>query len=74
MVKKQENTHIQRGIAAAERMQEVMLLKPNIQDKHEAIELKTHQESIEFDDVWFRYNEITGQNDSNHHRPPPLYH
>ena len=29
----EENTHIQRGIAAAERMQEVMSLKPNIQDQ-----------------------------------------
>lgn len=53
----EENTHIQRGIAAAERMQEVMELKPNIQDREGAIDLESLDVSIEFDDVWFRYGE-----------------
>lgn len=53
----EENTHIQRGIAAAERMQEVMQLQPNIQDKKEAIDLESLKDSIEFKDVWFRYGE-----------------
>ena len=51
----EENTHIQRGIAAAERMQEVMDLQPNIQDAAGAVNLETLQDAIEFKDVWFRY-------------------
>lgn len=51
----EENTHIQRGIAAAERMQEVMDLKPHVQDHQEAKEFLHLNESIEFDHVWFRY-------------------
>ena len=52
----EENSHIQRGVAAAERMHEVMSLKPCIQDHHEALELQDLDGSIEFDHVWFRYN------------------
>jgi ABC-type multidrug transport system fused ATPase/permease subunit len=52
----EENTHIQRGIAAAERMQEVLHLQPDIKDSHEAVTLQTLQEIIEFDNVWFRYD------------------
>jgi len=53
----EENTHIQRGIAAAERMQEVLNLKPQIQDDKTAVPLDALQDSIEFKDVWFRYQE-----------------
>jgi len=53
----EENTHIQRGIAAAERMFEVMALKPQIHDHEGAIELTSFEHTIEFDDVWFRYGE-----------------
>ncbi len=52
----EENAHIQRGIAAAERMQEVMEEHPSIQDRVGAIDLK-EIETIEFDHVWFRYGE-----------------
>jgi ABC-type multidrug transport system fused ATPase/permease subunit len=51
----EENTHIQRGIAAAERMQEVMGLKPQIQDHDGALDLQDLTNTIEFDHVWFRY-------------------
>lgn len=51
----EENTHIQRGIAAAERMQEVMDLQPNIQDEKGACDLENLESTIEFKDVWFRY-------------------
>lgn len=51
----EENSHIQRGISAAERMQEVMNLKPCIQDHDGAEELKELSGTIEFDNVWFRY-------------------
>lgn len=50
-----ENANIQRGIVAAERMYEVLNLKPNIEDQSDAIELPGFQDSIEFKNVWFRY-------------------
>lgn len=53
----EENTHIQRGIAAAERMQEVLNLHPTIQDNPDAVNLETLQDVLEFDRVWFRYEE-----------------
>lgn len=53
----EENTHIQRGIAAAERMQEVLHLQPDIQDGKDALTLETLKHAIEFDNVWFRYEE-----------------
>lgn len=52
-----ENANIQRGIVAAERMFEVLDLKPNIEDKPGAIELTGFRDKIEFDHVWFRYAE-----------------
>jgi putative ABC transport system ATP-binding protein len=53
----EENTHIQRGLAAAERMQEVLSLRPQIQDHAEASELTQFDGPIEFDNVWFRYQD-----------------
>lgn len=53
----EENTHIQRGVAAAERMQEVLHLKPDIQDRKDALTLNAFQDLIEFDNVWFRYED-----------------
>jgi ABC-type multidrug transport system fused ATPase/permease subunit len=53
----EENAHIQRGIAAAERMFEVMDLKNPIQDIKDAKTLSEFKEHIEFDDVWFRYQD-----------------
>ncbi|MES2345140.1 MAG: ABC transporter ATP-binding protein [Chlamydiota bacterium] len=50
-----ENANIQRGVVAAERMFEVLHLKPHIDDKEGAIELKGFHDKIEFDHVWFRY-------------------
>jgi putative ABC transport system ATP-binding protein len=52
----EENSHIQRGLAAAERMNEVMNLKPIIQDHKFATELEDFKETIELDNVWFRYD------------------
>jgi len=53
----EENSRIQRGIAAAERMFEVMEIKPNIRDEADAIALSNFESTIEFDNVWFRYEE-----------------
>lgn len=53
----EENSHIQRGIAAAERMFEVLDLKPQITDTEGALELKEFDSQIEFDNVSFRYGE-----------------
>jgi ABC-type multidrug transport system fused ATPase/permease subunit len=50
-----ENANVQKGIVAAERMFEVLHLKPKIEDQEGAIELKEFTDSIEFDHVWFRY-------------------
>jgi len=53
----EENSHIQRGIAAAERLYEVMAMQPAIVDDREAHSLQSFQHSIEFDHVWFKYGE-----------------
>lgn len=53
----EENTHIQRGISAAERMEEVMQLRPQIQDEKGAAEFDHFSGPLEFEDVWFRYDE-----------------
>ena len=50
-----ENANVQKGIVAAERMFEVLNLKPKIEDQEGAIELQEFKDSIEFDHVWFRY-------------------
>lgn len=53
----EENSHIQRGVSAAERMYEVLELKPQITDEKNAIQLTEFTDSIEFDNVWFRYED-----------------
>lgn len=52
----EENAIIQRGIAAAERMFEVLDQKSLIEDRDGALELD-FQEKIEFDHVWFAYQD-----------------
>ncbi len=52
-----ENANIQRGVVAAERMFEVLHLKPEIEDKKGAISLPGFDDLIEFENVWFRYGE-----------------
>lgn len=52
-----ENSNVQRGIVAAERMYEVLNLHPEIEDKVGAIELTSFQDKIELDHIWFRYGE-----------------
>ena len=51
----EENASIQKGTVAAERMFEVLNLKPQIQDRDGAIELKEFNSAIEFDRVSFKY-------------------
>jgi ABC-type multidrug transport system fused ATPase/permease subunit len=50
-----ENANIQRGVVAAERMFEVLSLRSHIEDKAGASEIKSFDDAIEFDKVWFRY-------------------
>ncbi len=52
-----ENANIQRGVVAAERMFEVLHLKPDIKDSPGALELLGFKDKIEFKNVWFRYQE-----------------
>lgn len=51
----EENSHIQRGVAAADRMYEVLSIKPQITDSKDAEELNEFKDVIEFDNVSFRY-------------------
>lgn len=53
----EENNRIQQGVAAADRMFEVMNIKPEIEDAPGAQELTAFNDSIEFHNVWFRYGE-----------------
>lgn len=53
----EENANIQKGVVAAERMFEVLNVKPQIQDTDTAIELKGFENVIEFDKVWFKYQD-----------------
>lgn len=53
----EENTHIQRGISAAERMQEVLDIVPQIEDHRDAKAFTQFSETIEFDNVWFKYSD-----------------
>ncbi len=50
-----ENANIQKGVVAAERMFDVLNLRPLIEDSEGAIEIKQFHDKIEFDHVWFRY-------------------
>ncbi|NGX26954.1 MAG: Lipid A export ATP-binding/permease protein MsbA [Chlamydiae bacterium] len=51
----EENANIQRGAVAAERMFEVLNIRPHIEDKDGAAKLQDFHDTIEFDKVWFRY-------------------
>ncbi len=53
----EENNNVQKGIVAAERMFEVLDLKPQIRDQEGAIALSGFKNIIEFDRVWFRYRD-----------------
>jgi ABC-type multidrug transport system fused ATPase/permease subunit len=53
----EENANIQKGVVAAERMFEVLHLKPQIEDRDGAIDLQGFKNLIEFDRVWFKYRD-----------------
>lgn len=53
----EENANIQKGVVAAERMFEVLHLKPQIADREGAIDVQGFKNLIEFDHVWFKYKE-----------------
>lgn len=53
----EENSHIQRGLAAAERMSEVLEIKSTIQDSKHAIDIREFNDAITFENVWFKYAE-----------------
>lgn len=52
----EENARVQRGITAAERMIEVLQIKPEIEDVANAKTLQGFHQSIDFDNVWFKYD------------------
>lgn len=53
----EENGNIQKGVVAAERMNEVLNLKPQIVDLPRSKPLKRFENALEFENVWFRYGE-----------------
>lgn len=53
----EENSRIQRGVSAAERMFEVLDLQPLIEDRQDAQPFADFQKEIEFDRVSFRYGD-----------------
>ncbi len=53
----EENANVQKGVVAAERMFEVLHLKPQIADRDGAIHLGGFKNIIEFDHVWFKYRD-----------------
>lgn len=53
----EENANIQKGIVAAERMFEVLHIKPQIEDSNGAIQIRDFKNIIEFDHVWFKYRD-----------------
>jgi putative ABC transport system ATP-binding protein len=53
----EENTHIQRGIAAAERIFEVMEANPRVEEEMGRMAMPAFNDKIEFKNVWFRYGE-----------------
>lgn len=53
----EENSNIQKGVVAAERMAEVLHLKPKILDHPSASHLGHFTRALEFKNVWFRYEE-----------------
>ena len=53
----EENISIQRGIAAAERMYEVLSIQPAVGEEDGKEELASFDKSIEFKNVWFKYDE-----------------
>ncbi len=52
----EENTHIQRGVSAAERLLEVMKIEVN-EEENDQPSLPPFKEEIAFKDVWFRYQD-----------------
>lgn len=54
----EESANVQRGIVAAERMFEVLNLKPEIQDQEGALEFEDFTDKIEFDHVSFKYQDV----------------
>ena len=52
----EENAKIQRGIAAAERMYDVLDEKAEIQDKEKASSLVEFKDKIKLENVWFKYD------------------
>ncbi len=53
----EENNTIFRGVAAAERMDEVLQQRPTIVDSTEAVDFKEFRNEISFRHVYFRYRE-----------------
>ena len=47
----------QQALAASQRIYEILERKPSVKEKRQALEVKTLKKGVEFDKVWFKYNE-----------------
>jgi ABC-type multidrug transport system fused ATPase/permease subunit len=52
-----ENSNIQKGVVAAERLFEVLEITPQIEEIEDAVEMTEFKDKIEFDHVWFGYED-----------------
>ncbi|MBI5274452.1 MAG: ABC transporter ATP-binding protein [Chlamydiales bacterium] len=52
-----ENTNIQKGVVAAERLFEVLQIQPQVDRNENALDITEFNQSIDFDNVWFKYED-----------------
>lgn len=51
----EENMNVQKGVVAAERLLEVLQIQPKVQNQENSIDINHFQSTLEFNNVWFRY-------------------
>lgn len=51
----EENMNVQKGVVAAERLLEVLQIQPKVKDQDNAIDIIDFHSTLEFNNVWFRY-------------------
>lgn len=51
----EENMNVQKGVVAAERLLEVLQIQPKAKDHKNATDIAHFHSSLEFNNVWFRY-------------------
>lgn len=52
-----ENTNIQKGVVAAERLYEVLQIQPPVENEDKVVHINEFNEAIRFENVWFKYED-----------------